>query len=113
MAAVDMHGRSGSMRRRRIIRAEFLAAALGCPLLGILCLLAGGVWLVLGVWLLGIGANYIALALAAVNLSQSGALEAELAGLDIGSELTLGTGAQLWILVPLALCIGALARSEA
>jgi hypothetical protein len=36
LAAVDMYGTSGSARRRRLIRAEFIIGVVGCTLLGVL-----------------------------------------------------------------------------
>lgn len=62
-----------------------------------------GVWLVLGVWLLGVGANYLTLALHAHKLSRPGQLDAELADLDLGQSLRAATRAQVWIAVPFAL----------
>jgi hypothetical protein len=54
LAAADMWGTRGSPRRRRIIRAEFILGTGGCTLLGILTLLKGsGLWILLGVWLIG------------------------------------------------------------
>jgi hypothetical protein len=58
LAAVDMHGLSGSTTRRRVIRAEFFVGAAGCLALGVLTFLAAEGWgRALGVWLIGIGAN--------------------------------------------------------
>ena len=109
VAAVDMYGTRGSPRRRRIIRAEFFAGSAGCMVLGILALVHGsGGWLLLGVWLLGAGANYVPLALAAQRLSRPGALDAELSGLDVRRELRRAATAQLWIAVPFAVCLAAL-----
>jgi hypothetical protein len=100
LAALDMYGTRGSPRRRRIIRAEFFAGAAGCTVLGILVLVHGsGGWLLLGVWLVGAGTNYVPLALAAQRLSPPGALDAELSGLDVRRELRKAGTAQLWIAV--------------
>jgi hypothetical protein len=102
LAAVDMYGGSGRPWRRRVILVEFLAGAVLCPALGIVSLAwAGGAfgWL-LGVWLIGIGLNYVPLALHALSLSRPGALEAEVAGLDVRRELRFYTRAQLWMFVP-------------
>jgi len=35
LAAIDMYGRHGRQRRRRLILAEFVLAAIGIPLLGL------------------------------------------------------------------------------
>lgn len=107
-----MYGTRGTERRRRIIRAEFIAGACGCILLGILALVHGSVeWLVLGAWLVGVGANYLPLAREAQRLSRPGALEAEMSGLEIRRELRAATKAQLWIAVPFAICLAAISRA--
>ncbi len=105
-----MYGTRGSSRRRRIIRFEFLAGACGATALGIVTLIhdAGG-WTVLGAWLVGIGANYIQLALEAQRLSRPGALDAELAGLELRRELRAAGRAQVWIALPFAICVAAFA----
>jgi hypothetical protein len=105
LAAIDMYGTSGTIRRRRVILAEFIA--------GLAAVVALGIWLVtgasslsariLGIWLIGAGLNYAPLAAHAVMLSRPGALDAELAGVDTGRELRRYTVFQLWILVPLSL----------
>jgi hypothetical protein len=110
LAAIDMYGTTGTIRRRRIILAEFTAGAVG--------LVAVGAWLaaasaglggrVLGIWMIGAGLNYAPLAAHAVRLSRPGALEAELAGVDTGQELRRYSIWQLWILVPLFLAVLAL-----
>ena len=35
LAALDMYGTSGSARRRRLIRAEFIIGVAGCTLVGV------------------------------------------------------------------------------
>lgn len=107
LAAIDMHGASGTSRRRRIILAEFTA--------GLAALLALGTWVavdalgvgtrVFGIWLIGAGLNYAVLAGYAIALSRPGALSAELAGVDTARELRRYTVFQLWILVPLSLIV--------
>jgi hypothetical protein len=105
LAAVDMYGAFGTVRRRRLVLAEFT---------GVLAvMIALGVWLVagasgigmriLGIWLIGAGLNYAPLAWYAISLSRAGTLEAELAGVDTGQELRRFGALQLWILIPLAL----------
>ncbi|HYW27438.1 MAG TPA: hypothetical protein VE953_24920 [Terriglobales bacterium] len=105
LAALDMHGLAGTRFRRRVILAEFIIGALGCIVLGVLVATRAGSlgWRVIGVGLVGVGVNYAVLALHAVSLSRSGALDAELAGLDIESELRRHTLLQFWIAVPLLL----------
>src|SRR5215472_19112271 len=65
LAAIDMHGLAGTRLRRRVILAEFIAGAVGCLVIGLLTATrAPGLgWHVLGVWLAGVGVNYIPLAL--------------------------------------------------
>jgi len=108
-----MYGTRGGLRRRRLIRAEFAAGVAACTALGVLALVQGsGGWLVLGVWLIGIGANYIPLAVEAQRLSRGGRLEAEIADLDLRREPRSAARAQLWILVPFAVCLAAVARQR-
>ncbi len=107
LAAIDMYGARGTMRRRRIILAEFAAGAVVS--------VAFGIWLtanasglggrVLGIWVIGAGLNYAPLAAYAITLSRSGALNAELAGVDTGQELRRYSVLQLWIFVPLSLVV--------
>lgn len=114
LAAIDMHGARGTMRRRRIILAEFLVGAIA--------LVAFGVWIaaasaelgghVLGLWMAGCGLNYGVLAIYAVTLSRPGALDAELAGVDTGQELRRYSVRQLWIFVPLSLLALAARRRQ-
>lgn len=105
LAAIDMHGATGVPRRRRIILAEFAAGAVGLVALGcwLAAVSAGLGGRVLGIWMIGSGLNYAALAAYAIALSQPGALEAELADVDTGLELRRYSVLQLWILVPLSL----------
>jgi hypothetical protein len=90
LAAIDMHGARGTMRRRRIIMAEFTAGAGGR---------------VLGIWIVGCGLNYAVLAAFAVALSRPGVLEDELAGVDTIRELRRYSVGQLWIVLPLFLLV--------
>ena len=112
LAAMDMYGLHGSVRRGRIIRAEFVAGAALCTALGVISLLSrAGSWRWVGVWLVGVGANYIVLASHAHALSRPGALEVQVRGLDISRELRRVGLTQLWIAVPFAVCISALTNS--
>jgi hypothetical protein len=109
LAAVDMYGTAGTIRRRRIILVEFIVGALACPALGASLLGVGaGSQLWLDVWLIGIGINYLPLAIHGLTLARPGALERELAGVDIGKELRRYGFAQVWILVPFLVAIVAL-----
>ena len=114
LAAIDMHGSSGAMRRRRIILAEFAVGTVGLVALGSWVAAAsadlGG--RLLGIWMIGAGLNYAPLTGYAVALSRPGALEAELAGVDIGRESRRYGVLQLWILVPLSLAVAALRRGR-
>ncbi len=109
LAAADMHGRSGTRRRRTIIRAEFVLGAAACPALGVLALLSGDpVQVALGAWLCGVGVNYVPLALHAIALARPGALEREMSGRDPAEQLRRATREQLWIAVPLAVALAAI-----
>jgi hypothetical protein len=109
LAAIDMYGSRGSMRRRRIL-GEFVLGALALVALGIRSLAhvpgSGGV--LFGLWVLGIGANYLPLACPAIALNRPGALAAELDGVDTGRELRRYSLLQFWIFVPLSLVVLAL-----
>ena len=56
--------------------------------------------MILAVWLLGLGANYLALTRHAIALRRPAALDAELADVDLHAELRTYTRAQVWVLVP-------------
>jgi hypothetical protein len=86
---------TGSLRRRRIIRAEFVLGCVVALVFGAF-LLARGVGLV-GLWILGIGVNYIPLA---VVLFPGDRIERELAGVDLPAEIRRTTVAQFALLVP-------------
>lgn len=115
LAAVDMYGRRGTKRRRRLILAEFMLAAIGIPVLGLATLLAASSapWALLGGYLTGIGLNYAPLALHAIPLSRAGKLDAELAGVDTGAELRRYAVKQLLIAVPLLVLILGAAQAVA
>lgn len=107
LAALDMHGLAGSRLRRRVILAEFILGAVGCLVLGLLTatFTTGLGWRLIGLWLAGIGVNYVALSLHALSLTRPGALDAELAGVDVGREVRRYTKLQAWIMVPLLLAV--------
>jgi len=103
LTAVDMYGRRGGRRRHRLILAEFALAAIDIPLLGLAIALAASSVprVLLGAYLIGVGLNYVPLALHAISLSRAGRLDAELAGADAGAELRRYTAKQLFIAIPL------------
>lgn len=107
LAAVDMYGSAGTRLRRRLILAEFVVGAAGGVAIGLLAALrsTGIGWRLLGAWIVGVGINYIALALHAVSLSRRGVLDAELAGVDVWSELRRYSYLQFWIIVPLLMAV--------
>ncbi len=113
LAALDMHGTRGTRRRRRVILAEFALGTIGGVALGVWALTWGGVvGLFLGIWLLGLAANYLPLTAHVLALWHPGALEAELAGADLDGELRHYTRAQGWVLVPFWVAGLALAQAR-
>ncbi len=68
-------------------------------------------WRLFGVWVAGVGLNYVPLALHALSLSRGGSLAGELAGIDIPHHLRRYTKTQLWIVVPLLFAVLAVAQS--
>ena len=113
LAALDMHGTRGTSRRRRVILAEFALGTIGGVALGVWALTwgeLGGV--AVGIWLLGLAANYLPLTAHVVALWRPGALEAELAGADLGAELRHYTRAQVCVLVPFWVAGLALAQAR-
>lgn len=87
--------------------------AILCSALGLLLALRGTGWIVFaGVWLCGVGANYIPLAVHARTLSRPGALDAALQEADPARELRLAARRQMWIAVPLALVVGEILRGR-
>src|SRR6516165_6396026 len=96
LAAIDMYGRHGSKRRRRLILAEFVLAAIDIPLLGLTLVQAASVPRVfLGAYLIGVGLNFVPLGLHAISLSRAGRLGTELAGVDVAAELRRYTAKHL------------------
>ncbi len=101
LAALDMHGTRGTPRRRRVILGEFALGTMGGAAFGVWTLTWGrAVGVILGVWLLGIAANYLALTIHVLNFWRQPALDAELTGVDLRAELRYYTRAQVWVLVP-------------
>jgi hypothetical protein len=114
LAAIDMHGVAGTRRRQRVILAEFVLGAVVGVIIGVwVAVLAGPPgWQAFGAWVAGIGVNYAALAWHAVSLSRPGALDAELAGVDVPRELRRYSLLQFWVVVPLLLGILAVGQSR-
>lgn len=107
LAALDLHGWSGTPRRRRLILSEFVVAAAAGLGLGLWALAAAsnpGIRL-LGVAMLGIGCNYLALTVHALRLSRPGTLDSELAGIELGPQLKRYTLLSFWLVVPFLVAI--------
>jgi hypothetical protein len=115
LAALDMHGRRGSKRRRRLILAEFVLAAIDVSLLGMTILLraASAPLALLGAYLVGVSLNYVPLALHAIFLSRADRLDAELADVDVKAELRHYTAKQLFIGIPVLVLILGTAQAAA
>lgn len=103
LAAVDMHALKGTDLRRRVIIAEFVLAAVGGIAIGLFLLFGVGGTLatVVGLYVLGIAANYVPLAIHALALRRPERLREELRGVDLRGELRHYTLAQFWVFVPL------------
>jgi hypothetical protein len=113
LAALDMHGARGTRRRRRVILFEFALGTIGGVALGVWALTWGSViGFVVGIWLLGLAANYVPLTAHVLALWDPGALEAELAGVDVRAELRYYTRTQGWVLVPFWVAGLALAQAR-
>jgi hypothetical protein len=101
LAALDMHGASGTRLRRRVILAEFALGTVGGAALGVWALTWGGAeGVIFGTVLLGLAANYMPLTVHVLTLWPPGRLEAELRDVDVRAELRHYTLAQVWVLVP-------------
>lgn len=108
-AAIDMHGAAGTLRRRRIVLAEFVLGTACLVLLGVVFTMRGG-WL-WGAWLLGCGLSYGALAVHAVTLYPSSSLATELEGVDTVAEIRRYSATQLLLFVPGLIAVVALAQA--
>jgi hypothetical protein len=104
-AAIDMHGLADSTSRRRLILSKFILGATLSIVLGAFVFLTADslFWTVFGLWLIGIGFNYVPLAVYAIGFTPTGALQRELAGVDIPTELQRYAGLQTWVFLPLVL----------
>lgn len=112
LAALDMYGTVGARWRHRVIVAEFIVGTVAGIAPGLWIALSSRTvgWQLFGAWLIGIGANYLVLALHAVSLSRPGALETELAGVDVRAQLRHYSLTQLWLAIPLTVAVFALAQ---
>jgi hypothetical protein len=110
LAAVDMHALSGTDRRRRVIIAEFLAGAIGGAAVALFLLLTADDALdtALGLYALGVAANYAPLSAHALSLRSPQQLRRELVGVDLPAELRYYTRAQFLVFVPFLLVLLAL-----
>jgi hypothetical protein len=115
LAALDMHGGSGTRLRRNLIRAEFVFGAVGGLGLGIWAGVAATTTgtQVFGAWIAGVGINYAALVWQTALLSRPAALNAELAAVDGPDEARRYSYLQFWIVVPLLMAVLALRQSRA
>jgi hypothetical protein len=99
LTALDMHGATGGPVRRRVVTAEFFAVLALALVLGPLLAARRAPW----PWLIeiaGAGLNYVPLAIHAVRFSRSGAVERELAGVEIRSAFRRYGAANLLLFVP-------------
>jgi hypothetical protein len=97
--AVDLFGANGRRRRRRLVFTEFIVGTAALLGLGAVLVVRGGY--VPGIWALGCGVNYLALAVYATRLLPSGRLGAELTGIDTTAELRRYSAAQVTLFIPL------------
>ncbi|EWT02622.1 hypothetical protein N865_02540 [Intrasporangium oryzae NRRL B-24470] len=108
-AALDLYGTSGTLRRRRIVLAEFVVGTAALMALGAVIWRHGSwQW---GVWLMGCGLSYGALAAHAVTLFPTASLEAELSGVDTAAEIRRYSLAQLLLFVPGVVAVAALVEA--
>lgn len=107
LAAIDMWGGRGSLLRRRVILAEFVIGTVGAFAFAVFLLASSSDLLgtILAVWLIGLGANYLPLAVYAIAFSRPGALEDEVASVDVPAQLRHYTARQFWIAVPLLMLV--------
>ncbi|HEY7174461.1 MAG TPA: hypothetical protein VH442_06055 [Micromonosporaceae bacterium] len=107
LAAIDMYGTRGSIRRRRVILVEFVTGCAAGLAVGIWSLVATGsaVGSVIGLLIVGVGLNYAPLSWYAIRFSRPGALDAEIVAVDVPTMLRRYAVWQLWVFVPLSLVV--------
>ena len=115
LAAIDMYGTKGKRLRRRLVLVEFVAVVLVCFFLSVLLILKGDsvALIIIGVWIALLGANYVPLAIYAIDFSRGSRLLEELKAVDIRQELRYYSVAQFWVLVPLLFVLLAFRESLA
>jgi hypothetical protein len=115
LAAIDMYGTKGRLLRRRLVVMEFVGAVLVCLFLFLLLVLKGHsvALTIIGIWIALIGANYVPLAIHAIDFSWGSRLLEELQSVDIRQELRYYSVAQFWVLVPLLFVLLALRETLA
>jgi hypothetical protein len=99
LTVLDMHGMTGGAIRRKIVTAEFFLAVVFAVALAILLAVHHAPW----PWtiaLLGVGLNYVPLAIHAVRFLPGDAVERELAGVDVQQQLRPYSLANLLLFVP-------------
>lgn len=104
-----MYGTVGTLRRRRIVTAEFVLGTAGLIALTAILLSRGG--LLWAIWTLGCGVNYAPLAVHAVALYRRGRLESALDGVDVRSEIRRYSIAQLLLFIPAVIAVIAVTQA--
>lgn len=97
-----MHGTRGTDLRRRLIIAEFMIGAIAGIAIGLFVVVSSerALGALIGSYAIGVGANYVPLALHALSLRDPSALRSELRNVDIAATLRHYTGTQFWVFVP-------------
>ena len=115
LAAIDMYGTKGKRLRRHLVLVEFVAVVLVCFFLSALLILKGDsvALIIIGIWIALLGANYVPLAIYAIDFSRGSRLLEELKAVDIRQELRYYSVAQFWVLVPLLFVLLAFRESLA
>ena len=115
LAAIDMYRTKGKRLRRRLVLVEFVAVVLVCFFLSALLILKGDsvALIIIGIWIALLGANYVPLAIYAIDFSRGSRLLEELKAVDIRQELRYYSVAQFWVLVPLLFVLLAFRESLA
>lgn len=110
-----MHALKGTEFRRRIIIAEFVGAVVAGIAIGVSLLVGvgGTTGTVVGLYVLGVAANYMPLSFHALSMRRPARLRRELRRVDLRRELRYYTLAQFWVFVPLSFIWFELARRRA
>jgi hypothetical protein len=104
LAAVDLHGRSGSLLRRRVVLGEFVVSAVLGGAAGVAILLSGHGWegKAVAAAVIGVAANYALLSWHALRLRGERLVQAVPDGVE-GSELRAAGLYSLVLFLPFAL----------